>query len=74
QCGEIDRPYSEIEKTTLNSGHLAPDKMSTEDVINVAKKHKELGIDHVLFNMSNALELTPLETYKDEIIPAIIDL
>jgi hypothetical protein len=33
-----------------------------------------LGIQHVIFNMPNVHEITPLETFAREIIPAVAGL
>ena len=70
----MGRDYSEIEKTTLDTAHLAPDKMSAKDVIEECKALAGLGIQHAIFNMPNVHEIKPLEIFGKEIIPAVADL
>lgn len=73
-CDDVGRDYAEIEKTTLGTVHLAPGEMSPSDVINRCRELARLGIQHAIFNMPNVYEITPLETFGKEIIPAVADL
>ena len=73
-CEKVGRDYSEIEKTTLNTVHLAPDKMNAKDVIEECRALAGVGIQHAIFNMPNVHEIKPLETFGKEIIPALADL
>lgn len=73
-CDDVGRNYAEIEKTTLGTVHLAPGEMSPPDVINRCQELAQLGIQHAIFNMPNVYEITPLETFGKEIIPAVADL
>ena len=73
-CEKVGRDYSEIEKTTLDTAHLAPDKMSAKDVIEECKALAGLGIQHAIFNMPNVHEIKPLEIFGKEIIPAVAEL
>jgi F420-dependent oxidoreductase-like protein len=73
-CEKIGRDYAEIEKTTLSTIHLAPDKMSARDVIEECRALAGIGIQHAIFNMRNVHEITPLETIGHEIIPAVAEL
>ena len=70
-CQELGRPYDSIERTALDTAHLAPDKMSASQVIETCKALAGLGIQHVIFNMPNVAEIKPLETFGREIIPAV---
>jgi F420-dependent oxidoreductase-like protein len=72
-CIDIGRPYGEIEKTTLGTVHLAPGELSAADVIEQCRELANLGIDQAIFNMPNVHEITPLEIFGDEIIPAVAD-
>jgi len=73
-CEKVGRDYSDIEKTTLGTVHLAPDKMTAQIVIDECKTLAGTGIQHAIFNMPNAHEIKPLEIFGKEIIPAVADL
>jgi len=73
-CEEIGRNYDEIERTVLDSVHLAPGQMSAADLIERCRKYAEIGIQQVIVNMPNVYELRPLETIGQEVIPAITAL
>jgi F420-dependent oxidoreductase-like protein len=70
-CDDVGRDYNSIEKTTLDTVHLAPGKMSAKDVIDKCKALADIGVSHVLFNLPNVHELKPLEIFGKEIIPAV---
>jgi F420-dependent oxidoreductase-like protein len=70
-CDEVGRPYEAIEKTTLDTVHLAPGKMSARDVIAQCRSLAAAGIQHAIFNMPNVSDITPLEIFGREIIPAV---
>ena len=69
-CEKLGRDYAEIEKTTLNTAHIALGKQTVKDVIDECRSLAALGIQHCIFNMPNVHELTPLEIFGKEIIPA----
>jgi hypothetical protein len=69
-CDEYQRDPAEIEITTLDTVHLAPGKQSTQDVIGILRDLATIGVRHAIFNMPNAHEITPLEQFAKEIIPA----
>lgn len=73
-CEELGRSYEEIEKTALGTVNLAPDGMTAEGVIELCRDLGEAGIEHLIFNMPNVHEIEPLETFGEEIIPAVADL
>jgi F420-dependent oxidoreductase-like protein len=73
-CEVVGRDYAEIEKTTLNTAYLAPEKMKVADVIQQCRAQADLGIQHIIFNMPNVHEIKPLETFGREIIPALKEL
>jgi F420-dependent oxidoreductase-like protein len=70
-CENVGRNYAEIEKTTLDTVHLAPGLMSASDVIERCRALAGIGIQQAIFNMPNTHEITPLETFGREIIPAV---
>jgi F420-dependent oxidoreductase-like protein len=73
-CETLGRPYEAIERTALNTVNLAPGGTNAADVIAECKSLAALGFQHVIFNMPNVHELTPLETFGREIIPALAEL
>lgn len=73
-CDDVGRDYDEIEKTTLDTIHLAPGEMTPADIIDHYRTLSDLGIQQAIFNMPNVHEITPLETFGKEIIPALAEL
>jgi F420-dependent oxidoreductase-like protein len=73
-CEALGRPYDEIERTTLGTVHLASGHMSVADVMGTCRTLAEMGIQHAIFNMPNVHEITPLEVFGREIIPAAAEL
>lgn len=73
-CERLGRPFEQLEVTTLGSVHLAPGAQSAGDVIAHCRTLAGLGVQHAIFNMPNVQELTPLTTFKQEIIPAVAEL
>ncbi len=70
-CDAEGRPFDAIEKTTLGTIRLA--KQSPADVIAHCGKLAGLGIQHAIFNLPDAHELTPLRTLGKEVLPALAD-
>jgi F420-dependent oxidoreductase-like protein len=73
-CEDVGRDYEEIERTALGTVNLAPDRMTSEEVIGLCREMSEAGIEHLIFNMPNVHEIKPLETFGEEIIPAVAEL
>jgi F420-dependent oxidoreductase-like protein len=73
-CEKVGRDYSSIEKTTLSTVHLAPDKMNAKNVIEECRALAGIGIQHAIFNMPNVHEIKPLEIFGREIIPMLADM
>jgi F420-dependent oxidoreductase-like protein len=72
-CSDLGRDYSEIEKTSLDTAHLAPGQMSAADVVKLCRSLADIGIQHAIFNMPNVSDITPLEVFGKEIIPAVAE-
>jgi len=70
-CEALDRPYETIERTALSTVNLAPNAMQSRAVIEQCRDLAAAGIQQVIFNMPNVYELTPLEIFGREIIPAV---
>ena len=45
--------------------------MTAADVIKTCRDLADVGIQHVIFNMPNVHEITPLEIFGRDIIPAV---
>jgi len=73
-CEEVGRNYTEIEKTALATVHLAPGQASASEVIEQCRAFARIGIQQLIFNMPNVHEITPLEVFGREIIPAVAAL
>ena len=72
-CDDLGRDYDAIEKTTLDTVNLAPGGQTATDVIAKCRELAGLGISHAIFNMPNAQDIAPLETFGREIIPAVAE-
>ncbi len=70
-CEAVGRDYATVEKTTLDTVHVAPGHESAADVIARCRALAGLGVQHAIFNMPNVHDLTPLEVFGREIIPAV---
>ena len=70
-CGRVGRSYDEIERTVLGSIKLAPDAMSTAEVVEVCHELAEMGFHHVIYNMPNPHDITPIEIIAQEIVPRV---
>lgn len=68
-CDEEGRPYDAIEKTTLAS--IAPGEQSTSEIIDLCRHAADMGFSHIIFNMANPNDITPLEIIAREVIPAV---
>jgi len=72
-CETQGRDYDTIEKTSLGTVHLSG-KDTPDSVISRIKELSEMGFTHTIFNMPDVYEITPLETFAKEIIPAVTGL
>jgi alkanesulfonate monooxygenase SsuD/methylene tetrahydromethanopterin reductase-like flavin-dependent oxidoreductase (luciferase family) len=70
-CQTLGRAYEEIERTVLGTVHLAPGHMQADEIVQVCHSLADMGIQHVIFNMPNVHEITPLEVFGNEIIPIV---
>jgi hypothetical protein len=53
---------------------IAPEAMTADDVLQLCLELHELGVEHVIFNMPNSHEITPIEVMGKEVIPLIRSL
>jgi F420-dependent oxidoreductase-like protein len=73
-CQDVQRPYEEIEKTVLAFANLAPGAMTPAQVIETCRSYAQIGIQHMIFGLPNVVEITPIEVFGKEIIPAVAGL
>lgn len=73
-CERLGRSYDAIEKTSLGTAYLAVGQDTVAGVMDRLKALADLGITHAIFNMPNVYDITPLETFGKEIIPAAASL
>lgn len=70
-CDDLGRNYDEVEKTSLGTVTLAEGHDSVEGIIERCRNLAGMGFSHAIFNMTNVYDITPLETFAKEIIPAV---
>jgi F420-dependent oxidoreductase-like protein len=73
-CRELGRPYDEIEKTMVTYIRLRQDAQKPVEIIDWCGKLAQAGFEHVIFILLNLEEITPLEVFGTEIIPAVRDM
>ncbi len=72
-CQALGRDYDSIEKTALSTAHLSGGD-TVESLIQRLKKLSGMGFSQVIFNLPDVSQITPLETFAKEIIPAVAEL
>lgn len=69
RCAEIGRPFDEIERTNLQSIDL--ERESPTELIARFRRLADVGVQHVICNMSKVWELPRLEALGRDVIPTI---
>ena len=72
-CETLGRDYATIEKTSLCTVHLSGDD-TVDSVIGRIKALAAMGFTHAIFNMPDVYDMTPLQTFAKDIIPAAAQL
>jgi hypothetical protein len=76
-CDNENRPYTDIEKTSLDRLHVTRDgsngSMTPQQAIDYFGHQAELGFDHALISLPNVSEPDAFEIFH-ELTPAIHDL
>ena len=72
-CENLERDYDTIEKTSLGTVHLSGAD-TVEGILRRLKVLSGMGFTHAIFNMPDVHQITPLETFAREIIPAAAGL
>jgi F420-dependent oxidoreductase-like protein len=74
-CQRLNRPYEQIEKTTLDVLRLSRDgskgTLTPQAAIDYFGGLAELGVDQAIFSLPNVYELEPFDLLATEIIPAV---
>lgn len=70
-CDALGRDYDKIEKTTLDTAHLAKGGATASDLIRTCRGLADLGVQHAIFNMPNVHEIEPIEIIGREVIPEV---
>ena len=73
-CEAVGRRYEDIEKTVLLTVNISPSGMSPEEMVDQCRQFKEVGIQHLIVNMPNVSEITPLELIGSKVIPEVAKL
>ena len=68
-CETLGRNYDSIEKTSLGTVNLSGED-TVEGTLRRLKDLSGMGFTHAIFNMPDVHQITPLETFAREIIPA----
>jgi alkanesulfonate monooxygenase SsuD/methylene tetrahydromethanopterin reductase-like flavin-dependent oxidoreductase (luciferase family) len=70
-CQEVGRPYEEIEKTVLETADFKDG--TVQDVIARGVTLRELGFEHIIFNIKGEYTPETLSLFTQQIIPALKD-
>jgi F420-dependent oxidoreductase-like protein len=74
-CATLNRPYEQIEKTTLDSVAITKDgrngSLNAQAAIDYFAGLAEMGIDHGIFSLRNVQDQEPFEVLTNEIIPVV---
>lgn len=69
-CDDLGRNYDEITKTALGMAFV-PAPMPVAAVVEQCRQLAEIGVQEITFMLPNVHEITPLEIFGNEIIPAV---
>jgi len=74
-CEAVGRPYSEIEKTSLDTLHVTSDgrnnSMTPAAAVAYFAHLAEIGFDHAIVSLPNVYELGVFDLFATEIIPQV---
>jgi F420-dependent oxidoreductase-like protein len=69
RCAEIGRPFEDIERTNL--AHVDLSTQSPSEIIEGFGRLAEVGVQHVIFNLTNADDVTNIEKLGRDVLPAV---
>jgi F420-dependent oxidoreductase-like protein len=70
-CEAIGRDIAEIETTALLEADLRPGRQTPADIVAAFRAQADEGIEHVIVNLPDAHLVERLDTFGQEIIPAV---
>lgn len=70
-CDDVGRPYEEIERTALGMVRFGPDGMDPTSLVQQCRSLADIGIQHFIFSIPTAFEITPLKIIGQEVIPEV---
>jgi hypothetical protein len=68
-CDDVGRPYQEIEMTVLQTADFS--EGTVQDVISRGQTLRDMGFQHIIFNVKGLYTAETLASFTDEIIPAL---
>lgn len=77
-CEALGRPYTDIEKTSLDQMHVTRDgsngTMTPAQTIEHFKMQADLGFDVAIFSLKNVFEPDAFTIWRDEVLPAVAQM
>ena len=72
-CEDLGRDYDEIEKTVLTRVDVGPRGETVDEALTKLKTLADLGVQQVHTGLPAADMITPIDIFRDRIIPAVAD-
>jgi len=69
RCAEVGRPFEEIERTNL--AHVDLSQQAPAQVVARFQLLANVGVQHVIFNLTNADDLRNIETLGRDVLPQV---
>jgi F420-dependent oxidoreductase-like protein len=69
RCAEVGRPFEEIERSNL--AHVDLSRQSAAEVVDAFGRLAEVGVQHVIFNLSDVHDVRNLETLGRDVLPQV---
>jgi F420-dependent oxidoreductase-like protein len=69
RCAEVGRPFEEIERTNL--AHVDLSRQSASEVVDAFGRLAEVGVQHVIFNLTDVHDVRNLETLGRDVLPQV---
>jgi F420-dependent oxidoreductase-like protein len=69
RCAEAGRPFEEIERSNL--AHVDLSHQSAAEVVDAFGRLAEVGVQHVIFNLSDVHDVRNLETLGRDVLPQV---
>ena len=69
RCAEVGRPFEEIERTNL--AHVDLTRQAPAEVVDGFGRLAEVGVQHVVFNLTGVDDVANIETLGRDVIPQV---